>query len=71
MGHIVEFTLKLINGTIIKIFEKDLLVLFLNTICNLQQLRMFFNNFLNFVLVCKEIEQRSRLGQQASFQLLE
>ena len=71
MGHIAEFTLKLINGTIIKIFEKDLLVLFLNTICNLQQLRMFFNNFLSFVLVCKEIEQRSRLGQQASFQLLE
>ena len=34
------------------------LVLFLNTICNLQQLRMFFNDFFNLVLVCKDIEPR-------------
>ena len=33
-------------------------MLFLNTICNLQQLRMFFNNFLNLVLVCKDTEPR-------------
>ena len=34
------------------------IALFLNTICNLQQLRMFFDGFLNLVLVCKDIELR-------------
>ena len=34
------------------------LVLLLNTICNLQQLRMFFNKFLDLFLVCKDIEPR-------------
>ena len=34
------------------------LVLFLNTICNLQQLRMFFTDLFNLVLVCKDIEPR-------------
>ena len=34
------------------------LVLFLNTICNLQQLKMFSNDLFNFVLNCKYIEPR-------------
>ena len=34
------------------------LVLFLNFICYLQQLRMFFNDFFNLILVCKDIEPR-------------
>ena len=61
-----ESTLKLIHYTRSKIFGNLILemkvlpnlVLFLNTICNLQQLRMFFNDFFNLVLVCKDIELR-------------
>ena len=34
------------------------MVLFLNNICYLQQQTMFFNDFLNFFLVCKDIEPR-------------
>ena len=34
------------------------LVLFLITICNLKQLRMFSNDFINLDLVCKDIEPR-------------
>ena len=41
------------------------LVLFLNTICNLQQLRMFFNDFFNLV------QGMEGLGQETSFQLFE
>ena len=35
-----------------------ILVLFLSTICSLQQLKMFFSDFFNLVLVCKVIKPR-------------
>ena len=38
------------------------LVVFLNTVCNLQKLRMFFNDFFN--------QGMAGLGQVASIQLL-
>ena len=43
------------------------LVLFLNTICKLQQLRMFFDYFFNWVLVCKDIEPRYRRTRDRGF----
>ena len=56
--------MKLINDNRRKIFENSIfemkvlpnLVSFLNTVWNLQQLRMFFNDFFNLVLVFKDIE---------------
>ena len=66
IGLIAESTLKFINDTRSKIFGNLILEmkvvasssLILNTICNLQQLRMLFNDFFNLVLVCKDIEPR-------------
>ena len=66
IGLIAEFTLKLkndIRGLGLGIWSLKWkllsnLVLSLNTISNLQQLRMFFNDFFNLVLVCKDIEPR-------------
>ena len=63
IGHIAESTLKFINNTRSKIFgnlilEMKVFVLFSNTICNLQQLRMHFNDFFNLVLFCKDIEPK-------------
>ena len=43
-------------------------ILFLNLICNLQQLRIFYNDFFNLVLVFKDTEG---LGQEVSLQLFE
>ena len=56
--------MKLINDDRRKIFENSIfqmkvvtyLVSFLNTVWNLQQLRMFFNDFFNLVVVFKDIE---------------
>lgn len=47
-----------------------ILVLVLNTSCNLQQLRIFFNNFFNlkFIILNRSTEG---LKQEVSFQLLE
>ena len=47
-----------------------ILVLGLNTSCNLQQLRIFFNNFFNlkFIILNRSTEG---LKQEVSFQLLE
>ena len=63
---IAESTMKFTNNTRSKIIGNLILkwkllpnlVLFLNTICNLRQLRMSFNDVFNLVLVCKYIEQR-------------
>ena len=80
IGLIAESIQKFINDTKSKIFGNLILetklfpnlLLFLNTIYNLQQLTMFFNDFLNLVLFCKDIEPRyGRTRQEASFQLLE
>ena len=78
IGLIAESTLKLIHYTRSKIFGNLILemkvlpnlVLFLNTICNLQQLRMFFNDFFNLVLVCKDTEPRYGSTVMELFNLL-
>ena len=63
---IAESTMKLISDTRSNIFGNPIFEikvvtqtgLFLNPICNLQQLRMLFNNFFKLVLAFKDIEPR-------------
>ena len=66
IGLIAEFTLKFMSDIRSKTFGNPILEmkvaaycgLFLNTLCNLQQLRMFFNDVFNLFLVYADIEPR-------------
>ena len=67
IGPIAESTLKLINDIRSKVFENPVfemkvvtfsLFLTSNSVCNLKQVKMFFSNFFNIFLVCKDIKQR-------------
>ena len=58
--RIAESTLKLINDTRSKIFGNEIFERRYLTTYNLQRLHIFLNGISNLVLVCKDIEPRSK-----------